>query len=322
LIPEDGDSGNGGCDDPERDGCNSDELRRQLEALKKCISSQQGEKAKIDADIKARQEREKELTALIATFDTIVDKYKAERHKLICREDCLKGFYRDTAKVFEGFPKECLGDLEKAINEELCALEKAKCCQRNLESKLERTTRLIWDRQEAEKAWKKAEDAFKNIKDLPKWMGDQFTELEALKEQIAQALNDSDPQKHKFAFYLFYWKFVPKLCKRFKVAICCETKASDTARAAEDPASVHIGCTPGDWHPSVITVEVLRKLICCAWDTVRTRKEAFQAKSEAVETSKHNLEFIKKQVEDAAKTLEERIKGRIDKVVCAAVSGR
>jgi hypothetical protein len=322
LIPEGDDPEAGGCDDPDRDGCNSDELRRQLEALKKCISSQQGEKAKIDADIKARQEREKELTALIATFDTIVDKYRAERHKLICREDCLKGFYRDTSKVFEGFPPECLGELEKAINAELCKLEQAKCCQKNLESKLEKTTRLIWERQEAEKAWKKAEDAFKNIKDLPKWMNDQFADLEALKDQIAQALNDSDPQKHKFAFYLFYWKFVPKLCKRFKVAICCEKKAAEGTSATNNGESVHIGCTPGDWHPSVITVELLRKLICCAWDYVRSEKENFQEKSAAVDQAKHHLEFIKKQIEDATKALEDRIKSEIDKVVCAAASGR
>ena len=321
LTP-DGDDPTTGCEDPDGDGCNSDELRRQLEALKKCISSQQAEKAKIDADIKARQEREKELTALISTFDVIVDKYKAERHKLICREDCLKGFYRDTAKVFEKFPKECLEDLEKAINAELCALEKAKCCQKNLEWKLEKVTRLIWERQEAEKAWKKAEDAFKAIKDLPKWMGDQFTELEALKDQIAQALNDKDPQKHKVAFYLFYWRFVPGLCKRFKVAICCETKEADGAGVSENGPAVHIGCTPGDWHPSVIDVEILRKLICCAWDYVRAQKQNFHDKTAAVETAKHNLEFVKKQIEDAAKTLEDRIKSRIEQVVCAAASGK
>ena len=35
-----------GRDHPQPGGCNSDDLRRQLEALKRCISSQQGEKAK------------------------------------------------------------------------------------------------------------------------------------------------------------------------------------------------------------------------------------------------------------------------------------
>jgi hypothetical protein len=85
---------------------------------------------------------------------------------------------------------------------------------------------------------------------------------------------------------------------------------------------VHIGCEPGDWHPSVITVERLRELICCAWAFVRARKQDFHDKSAAVDTVKHNLDYIKKQNEDDAKTLEDRIKAGIEKVVCAAASGR
>ncbi|MDQ3773287.1 MAG: hypothetical protein M3461_02365 [Pseudomonadota bacterium] len=322
LIPEGDDPGTGECDDPESEACTSEALSRQLNALKKCISSQQGEKAKLDADIKARLEREKELTALIATFEAIGDKYKAERHKLICREDCLKGFHRDITKVFQDkqkFPDTCLEGLEKAINQELCSLAKAQCCQKNLEGKLEKFTKLIWEQKEAEKQLKQAEEAFKAIKDFPKWMGDQFTELETLKDQIAQSLNDKDPEKHKWAFYLFYWKFVPKLCKRF--AICCEVKKkTEQSRTSSEQAAVYIGCKPGDWHPSALTVEKLNALICCAWDYVRDKKEKFQEKSDAVEVAKRNLEFIKKKTEDDLKTLEDRIKGEIEKVNCATAA--
>jgi hypothetical protein len=81
---------------------------------------------------------------------------------------------------------------------------------------------VIWEQQQAEKEKQKADTAFAIIKDLPKWLDDKFKELEAVKEQIAQALNDVDPQKHKWAFYLFYWKFVPKLCRCFPFPFCCE----------------------------------------------------------------------------------------------------
>lgn len=325
LIPDPTNPDTGGCDDPKGQDCNSDELRLQLEANKKCINAKQAEKAKIEADIKARQERDKELSSLISGFNPIIEKYKAEHHKLVCREDCLKGFYRDMSSVFEDskrFPLECKEGLRTAINKELCAIEKAKCCQKNLEWKLEKVTRLIWKQKEAEKAWKKAEEAFSQIKDLPKWMSDQFAVLETLKDQIAQAINDKDPQKHKWAFYLFYWKFVPALCKRFKVAICCEKKEG-AGPAAANYVPVHIGCTPGDWHPSKIKDDTLRKLICCAWDYVKKEKARFQEATAEIDTAKQNLEFIKKKVEDDAKTLEDRIKSRIEKVVeCTAASSR
>lgn len=324
MIPEDGSDG-GGCDDP-GDGCTSDALRRQLEALKRCISAQQSERVKLDAEIKAIQDREKELVALVSAFDGIVTKYKAEHHKLVSRENALKGFARDTAEVFKDqarFPAACLQDLESAINAELCQLERAKCCKKNLEGKLERVTRLIRERQEAEQAWKAADDAFKAIKDFPKYVGDQFAQLEALKDQIAQALNDKDPQKHKWAFYLFYWRFLPALCRRFKVAVCCVPKADSGQRQQSAPApGVHIGCKPGDWHPSLVDAETLQKLICCAWDSVREAKKAFQEASDAVEAVKHNLDFITKLVDDGTKTLEDRIKARIEKVVCSAGTAR
>ena len=360
LIPEDdnGEDPDDG-DTPEPDGCSAG-LRRQLEANKRCITSKQTEKARIEADIKVRLEREKELTTLIAGFDAIVDKYVAERHKLVCREDCLKGFYRDISTFFQDqqkFPPGCQDSLQAAINAELCASEKAKCCQKNLEWKLEKATRLIWNQKKTEKAWKKAEDAFAQIKDLPKWMGDVFGELEKLKEQIAQAVNDKDPQQHRYAFYLFYWRFVPLFCKRFKVAICCPKKQDtdqppvpgdypptpptppdDYATIPPTPPGtyapsqptppgyyappVHIGCTPGDWHPSKINEDTLKRLICCAWDYVRSEKAKFQDATAAVDTAKQHLEFIKKKVEDDGKTLEDRIKHQIEQVVCGGATSR
>ena len=228
LIPEDddGEEPDDGDIEPEPDGCSAG-LRRQLEANKRCITSKQTEKAKIEADIKARLEREKELTTLIAGFDAIVDKYVAERYKLICREDCLKGFYRDISSFFQDqqkFPAGCQDSLQAAINAELCAQRTGEVLPEEPRMEARESHPADLEAEKAEKAWKKAEDAFAQIKDLPKWMGDVFGELEKLKDQIAQAVNDKDPQKHRYAFYLFYWRFVPMFCKRFKVAICCPKK--------------------------------------------------------------------------------------------------
>jgi hypothetical protein len=332
LIPEDDDGEDpDDGDTPDPDGCSAG-LRRQLEVNKRCITSKQTEKARIEADIKVRLEREKDLATLIAGFDAIVDKYMAERYKLICREDCLKGFYRDISTFFQDqqkFPPGCQDSLQAEINAELCASEKAKCCQKNLEWKLEKPTRLISHQKKAEK----------------------------LKDQIAQAVNDKDPQKHRYAFYLFYWRFVPTLCKRFKVAICCPKKQDTEQQTPSDeyapgqqapppdyaqgqppapggyapgqqpaPGSyappVHIGCLPGDWHPSKITEETLKKLICCAWDFVRSEKEKLQEATAAVDTAKQHLEFMKKKVEEDGKTLEERIKQRIEQVICGGAATR
>jgi hypothetical protein len=163
-------------------------------------------------------------------------------------------------------------------------------------------------------------------------------------------LNDKDPQRHKWAFYLFYWKFAPGLCKRFKVAICCGKKpdagqptttppatqptpappyGSSTTPPGTPPStpppastSVHIGCLPGDWHPSEISEEVLRKLICCAWEYAKSKKAELQEATAAVDTAKQHLEFIKKKVEDDGKTFEDRLKARIEQVICGATSTR
>src|SRR6266850_268404 len=344
LIPDPND---GGCDDPGRDDCTSEDLRRQLDALNQCITSQKSTKAKIEADIAARNDRAAALNELISKFDGILKAYKEQRHKLVCREDCLKGFHRDITAVFSKYSPQYLGDLKKYINELLCRLEQAKCCQKNLEGKLSKVTKLIWEQQEAEKAKQKAEKALEIVKDMPKWLDDQFKELEGLKDQIAQALNDVDPQKHKWAFYLFYWKFVPKLCRCFPFPFCCNNDEGTGTeppppkpygeggkteqppsqqygggpkqnpqypnQPPEEPAN-HLGCAPGDWHPSAITEDTLRTLICCAWDYARKQKQAYQDATDRVNDATSNLAFIKTKVETDSKDLDDRIKGLLSKV--------
>jgi deferrochelatase/peroxidase EfeB len=310
LIPDPKDPG--GCDDPDRDNCSADDLRKQLVALTQCISSQQSAKARIEADIKARGERADALKELIKNFDDILKKYKEQRHKLICREDCLKGFYRDINTYFSKFPSKYLDDLEKSINKELCEMEMERCCQVNLERKLTTVTKVIWQQQEAEKELNKANKAVEIIKDLPKWLDERFKELETLKDEIAQALNDTDQQKHKWAFFLFYWKFIPKLCRCFPFPFCCGKEDEDQSQ--ETPPSEHLGCEPGDWHPSAITVERLQALICCAFDYARKQKQNLQDATDRVADATRNLEFVKNKVVEDAKTLDDRIKSGLAKI--------
>ena len=323
LLPNGPDDG----DEPEGEGC-ADDLRRQLNDLRKAITSQQNQKADIQARIDAATEREGELKTLVEKFNEFIEGYEKERQKLICREDCLKGFHRDTSHIFEDshrFPYECLEDFRNAINLELCKLEQEKCCQKSLEGKLEKFTRLIWEQQQAEKTLARVQAGFNSITTFPTWVGDQFKPLETLMDEINQALKDSNPLKQRWAFYLFYWKFVPGLCKRFPVAFCCPDSGYEHGGHEQQegykkhPPSegpVNIGCEHGDWHPSVVTVEKLTKLICCAAEHVRTAKDNVQAKKNAVDKTKANLEFIKKKVEDDEKVLEDLIKSQLNKVEC------
>ncbi|MGH9972180.1 MAG: hypothetical protein ACREBG_30920 [Pyrinomonadaceae bacterium] len=322
LIPNPDDPGDG-CDDNDID-CTSADLSKQLDALTKCISSQQGEKAKIEADIKSRQEREKELKDLIEKYDSIYDTYNAEHHKLVCREDCLKGFHRDISTVFSKYDPAYLDNLKKAINDVLCKLEMAKCCQKNLDGKLTKVTKLIWEKEQAEKELQKADKAFTIIKDLPKWMDERFKELETLKDQIAKALNDKDPESHKWAFYLFYWKFVPALCRCFPFPFCCEKKSAGSEGASQksETPPEHLGCDPGDWLPSKITPDRLKTLICCAWDFARKKKQDAQKASDEVENAKRNLELIKKNVEEAVKALDKNLKSALNPVGKPAATSR
>jgi hypothetical protein len=327
LVPDDGTDDGEEPEEPTPTGCSSDELRRQLEYKQKAIQAQQTQKASIEALIKSEQDREKELASLVSEFDKMLEKYKTERPKLICREDCLKRFHDDTAATLEKeFPEKCLDDMRNEVNRQLCWVERNRCCQKNLEWKLEKATRLIWEQKEAERRWKKSIEAFAALKDLGKWIGDAFTDLEKLKDQITQALNDRDPLRHRWAFYLFYWKFVPRFCKRFPVAFCCKAPDSPgqqgqtyTPTPSEPP---HIGCKPGDWFPSKVDGKHLEQLICCAWKTVGETKADLDTKNAEVEKVKQNLAFIKKQVDDSIKALEDRIKSRIEAVVCGQPGGQ
>jgi len=314
-------------------------LRKQLDSLNQCISSQQGAKTKLEADIQARKDRATALNELISKFDDIVKDYKTKRHTLVCREDCLKGFHRDITTVFGKYSSAYLGELTKYINHELCILEQEKCCQKNLEGKLTKVTKLIWEQQQAEKEKQKADKAFETIKDLPGWLDTQFKELEKLKDDIAQALNDVDPQKHKWAFYLFYWKYVPKLCKCFPYPFCCDRKtgseqepqqygsgSEQTSRKYEKPPNYkpadHLGCEPGDWHPSAISEEALRALICCAWDYARKQKQALQDATDKVTDANNNLNSIKTKVTSDGDSLDDRIKSGLNTVGKSAPTSR
>jgi hypothetical protein len=342
LIPDDDDPG---CDEPPRECCDSDELRRQLDALKRCITSQEGEQERITQQIADRKARRDKLATLIASFDGFIEEYKKERHKLTCREDCLKGFLRETAKVFQDtyrWPSACLDELQTTINGELCALERAKCCLKNLEGKLTKKTKLLWEKEQAQQALDKANAAFKALTGLTAWINGEFLKLEDLKNQIADVLNDADPQKRNYAFFLFYWRFVPGLCRRFPVAICCEPKDdkepynTDQSQSQQpahdhdhggghDGSAIHVGCEPGDWHPSQITVGKLRELICCAWDSVYAKEQAVRDTADAVTKVESNRNFMQTKVTDESKpeALEARIKAKVEKVKCTyGASGR
>jgi hypothetical protein len=175
---------------------------------------------------------------------------------------------------------------------------------------------LVWEKQDADRRLAKVEDAFKNIKAFDTWVGARFTKLEALVKEITPLLGDKDPQKLNIAFYLFFWKFVPLLCGCFPVAICCGDASTPPPDGSKSP---HIGCGRGDWRPSVIDDETLRKLLCCAWYEVLEQRDEAQQKNAAVEAVKASLDYIKSQVpkDDA---VDDTIEGRIEKIKCAAAT--
>jgi hypothetical protein len=320
----------GGGNEPPGDGCGPDDLKKRLGAVKKAIQDAQKKRDGAAADLKASQESEKELNALIASIDVLVKSYTENLHKLKCREDCLKGFHRDMTKHFnEQYSEDCLKKLTKAINDELCEVERRKCCVKYDEGRLTCTTKIVWEKHQAEKQLAKAEEAFKAIKDLPKWIADQFSELEAIRDLIVAALADKDKKKHHQAFYLFYWKFVPGLCKRFKVALCCcpdnedeETTTPPAAQAGEGGDTTtptdeppHFGCVPGEWHPSRIDIKRLRELVCCALSLVDKRKKKLREATDAIAAVTQRIEAVKAETLDA-KGLEEKIKTKLEGIVC------
>jgi hypothetical protein len=85
-------------------------------------------------------------------------------------------------------------------------------------------------------------------------------------------------------------------------------------QAGQQKPPEHLGCDPGDWHPSKIKPERLRILICCAWDTARRKKKKAQDAIDAAETAKRNLDLIKKMVDDGVKGLEKNLKNAIKQI--------
>jgi hypothetical protein len=238
LVPGDEPSPDD-CQEPPRDGCDPDELRKQLDALNRCITSRKAEQDRLTKELADRDKYKLDLEALIKDFDAYVKNYSDKWHDLKCREEALKSFYRETAKVFQDpyrFPETCLREMQTAINGELCSLERTKCCLKNLDAKLgtdrdgnaTKLTKLLWEQKSAVDRVTKSDRALANLKAFGDWIGGQFTDLEKLRDGegdkpgIKRLLCSADPQDHNVAFYRFFWLFAPKLCKRFPVAICCK----------------------------------------------------------------------------------------------------
>ncbi len=426
------------CTEPPRDDCDADELRKQLDALTRCITARETEQEKIKNEIEARNNRKKALQEFIDGFEGFVDEYRKGRHQLTCREDYLKGFYRETAKIFQDpyrFPEACLRELQTTINKTLCELETAKCCLNNLDGKLgtdadgnpAKFTKIIWEQRQATKDRDAALAAFNNLKAFATWIDGRFKPLEELKDTIGNLLKSLDPQDHNLAFYKFFWEFAPALCKRFPVAICC--KPGDCGQPPQYPgqppaqypqgqppqqppynygqptpppqgygqpqppppqgygqpqppppqgygqpqppppygqqppppppqgyaqqpppppgyAPPHgqqpppqgygqptpnpyppapppppkppqrIGCEPGDWHPSAVTVDDLKQLLCCAWEYMRGKEDQLTEKTEVVAKTTRNRALIKEKVKTDSETLAARIEARVKKVKC------
>jgi hypothetical protein len=252
------------------------------------------------------------LEELIKTFPDILKAYDSKkRNALICKEDCLKGFFRNTTTIFNRYPPAYLAELKKFINAELCKHEMARCCQKNLEGKLTKVSKLIAKQQEAKKNLEDANKALETIKTYPDWVEKQLGDLDTIKNLIEGFL--SDPQSHKKAFYLFYWKFVPKLCRCFPWPFCCDNPDGGQYQDTEG-RSDHLGCKSGDWHPSAITIDRFRALICCAWDYAREQKQKLQEIDDLVADVNANLTAITDKVKKDADTLDDRIKNGLERV--------
>jgi hypothetical protein len=83
-----------------------------------------------------------------------------------------------------------------------------------------------------------------------------------------------------------------------------------------------LGCKPGDWHPSAITDEKLRVLICCAWDYARKQKQNLQDATDRVADITSSLAFIKAKVDADDKSLDDRIQSGLSRVGKPATTGR
>jgi hypothetical protein len=450
LIPGD-DPNPDDCKEPPREGCDPDELRKQLDAVNRCITSEKAKEAELEKKIADRENYRAELKQFIDAFETFIKNYSDKWHDLKCREQALKSFYRDTAKDFQDpykFPEQCLRDMQKAINDELCDLERTKCCLKNLDGKLgkdsggkpTKVTKLLWEQQRASERLEKSNKALDNLKTFGDWIDGQFKALEKLRDGegdkpgITKLLCSSKPEERNVAFYRFFWEFAPKLCKRFPVAICCkdddcgqppqyppgqqpppdqygqqppnpypggQPQPPGYGQPGQPPAGyptqppqggygqpptppphggygppptpppqggygppptqpppgaygqpqqggynppqyqnpaqnpnpqyppgqyppqpptpkppTRIGCEPGDWHPSAITVDELKQLVCCAWDEVRKKRDELADADNAVARAESNQKLISEKATADEATLESRIETKVKKVKC------
>ena len=291
--PEDG---NGGiqCLDPcevgPPDVCDAAGLKAKLDELKKCISGQVSLKASLDEAIKAAGVQQQELEKLVGAFTETLDKYKKARPALLSREDSLRGFFQTTKAAIEtNLSPDLRVALTKAINCEYCKLRKMECCKQRLEGELNCIVDLLEEKKQAKQEEEKAEQAYKNIKDLGGLIDSRFKELEQIQKTIVEA---QDNKNYRLMFYLFYWEFVPKFCNKYEPEICCSETESERNQQPSSTEAVCIGKDPGDWHPSQIEVEKLKKLLCCAWAFVGKKKADYQKKAAEISAIESQLKFI------------------------------
>src|SRR6185503_20045882 len=121
----------------------------------------------------------------------------------------------------------------------------------------------------------------------------------------------------------------------FPVAICCKAEEEpcdeqpqqqgeqktrdhdhDNDHHQDDDSPVHIGCRPGDWHPSQITVKELKELICCAWDYMLQKEQAAADAQATINRVQGNKTLIEAKVQADTASLEDRIKSKVEKVKC------
>ena len=276
--------------------CDAVGLQTKLEELKKCIATQVYQKAAVDEVIKAAQDQQKELENLVKDFTKILDDYDKVRPALLCREDCLRGFFQKTKTMVES--KLDVGvrkALTDAINYEYCKLRKIECCKQTLENDLTCTTDLIRKRDQSKAEAESAEAAFKDVlKVYGGWIDKRFKILEEIQKKITEAQQSSDDKKYRLIFFLFYWKFVPEFCAKFKPEICCAREGSGGETQQQTAATeMHcIGHKVGDWHPSQIDREALGELLCCAWDFAIKKRTAYQQAAAEVARKESQRTFI------------------------------
>ena len=271
--------------------CDAAGLKAKLDELKKCISGQASLKAALDEAIKAAGVQQQELEKLAGGIAETLDKFRKAWPALVARENSLQGFFQNAKKAIESNLSPDLRDaLTEAINYEYCKLRKLECCKQRLDEKLNCTSALLQEKQQAEEQAKKAEEAYKDIKDLPGMIDKRFKELEQIQTTIIEAQHN---QQYWKVFWLIYWCWVPKWCIKYEPEICCsEPEGEANQQPSSTEQTVCIGKNPGDWHPSQIDVAKLQKLLCCTWAYVGRKKAAYQKKAAEISSLQSQLKFI------------------------------